>query len=119
MYQRPRTKTTLSSKALNENGRPNKDLRRQKKSERLCLHQTSSVRDAKGSVLRRGKKGHKKRPRRSLHNAQGKNPSGRHKHCNHIYTQHRNTQIYKQNFRGLQEKIDSNVVYITTILLSI
>ena len=102
--QRTATMTTLSSKALNENGRPNKDLRRQKKSERLCLHQTSSVRDAKGSVLRRGKKDHKKRPRRSLHNAQGKNPSGRHKHCKHICTLNRSTQIHKENLGGLQER---------------
>ena len=50
------------------------------------------------------KKGHKERPRRSLHNTQGKNPSRRHKHCKHIYTQHRSTQIYKENLGGLQER---------------
>ena len=37
----------------------------------------------------------KKRPRRSLHNAQGKNPSKRHKYCKYIHTQHSSTQIYK------------------------
>ena len=41
------------------------------------------------------KKGHKERPRRSLHNIQRKNPSKRHKHCKYIWTQHRNTQIHK------------------------
>ena len=30
------------------------------------------------------KKGHKERPRRSLHNAQRKNPPRRHKHCKYI-----------------------------------
>ena len=54
------------------------------------------------------KKGHKERPRRSLHNTQGKNPSRRHKHCKYIYTQH-STQIYKENLRGLQD-IDSNTL---------
>ena len=39
------------------------------------------------------KKSHKKRPRRSLHNTQGKNPSRRHKHCKYICTKHRSTQI--------------------------
>ena len=48
-------------------------------------------------------KGHKKRPRRSLHNIQGKNPSRRHKHCKHICIQHRSTQIHKENLGGLQE----------------
>ena len=43
-------------------------------------------------------KGHKKRPRRTLHNTQGKNPS-RHKH----YT-HRSTQIRMENFEGLKER---------------
>ena len=49
------------------------------------------------------KKGHKKRPRRSLHNTQWKNPPRRHKHCKYICTQHRNTQIRKENLGGLQE----------------
>ena len=48
------------------------------------------------------KKGHKKRPRRSLHNTQGKNPSRRHKHCKYIGTQHRSPQIHKENLGGLQ-----------------
>ena len=47
---------------------------------------------------------HKKRPRRSLHNTQRKNPPGRHKHCKYICTQHRSTQIHKENLGGLQEK---------------
>ena len=54
--QRPATKTTLPSKALNQDRRPNKELPRQKKSKRIQLHQTSSARDAKGTALRKGRK---------------------------------------------------------------
>ena len=50
------------------------------------------------------KKGHKKRHRKTLHNTQGKNPSRRHKHYKRICTQHRSTQIYKDNLGGLQER---------------
>ena len=50
------------------------------------------------------KKGHKKRRRKSLHNTQRKNPPRRHKHCKHICTQHRSTQIHKENLGGLQER---------------
>ena len=58
------------------------------------------------------KKGHKERPRRSLHNTQGKNPPRRQKHCKYICTQHRNTQIHKENFAGLQKDIDSNTIIV-------
>ena len=50
------------------------------------------------------KKGHKERPRRSLHNTQRKNPPRRHKHCKYICTKERSTQIYKQNLGGFQER---------------
>ena len=50
------------------------------------------------------KKGHKERPRRSLHNTHRKNPPRRHKHCKYICTQHRITQIHKENLGGLQER---------------
>ena len=50
------------------------------------------------------KRGHKKRQRRSLHNTQGKNPGRRHKHCKYICTQHRSTQIHKENLEGHQER---------------
>ena len=50
------------------------------------------------------KKGHKERPRRSLHNIQRKNLTRRHKHCKYICTQHRSTQIHKENLGGLQER---------------
>ena len=50
------------------------------------------------------KKGHKERPRRSLHNTPRKNPPRRHKHCKYICTQHRSTHIYKENLGGLQER---------------
>ena len=50
------------------------------------------------------KNGHKERPRRSPHNTQRKNPPRRHKHCKYICTQHRSTQIHKENLGGLQER---------------
>ena len=55
--QRPATKATLPSKALNQDRRPNKEIPRQKKSKRIHLHQTSSSKDAKGTALRKGRKG--------------------------------------------------------------
>ena len=58
------------------------------------------------------KKGHKERPRRSLHNTQRENPRGRHKHCKYICTQHRSTQIHKENLRGVQKDIDSNTIRV-------
>ena len=54
--QRPATKTTLPSKALNQDERPNKEFPRQRKSKRIYLHQTSSARDAKGAAIRKGRK---------------------------------------------------------------
>ena len=54
--QRPATKATLTSIALNQDRRPNKELPRQKKSTRINLHQTSSARDAKGAAVRKGRK---------------------------------------------------------------
>ena len=54
--QRPATKATLSSKALNPDRKPKKELPREKKSKRIYLHQTSSARDAKGTALRKGRK---------------------------------------------------------------
>ena len=50
------------------------------------------------------KKGHKERPRRSLHNTKGKNPPRRPKLCKYICAQHRSTQIHKENLEGLQER---------------
>ena len=54
--QRPETKTTLPSKALNQDRRPNKEFPRQKKSKTIHLHQTTTARDAKGTALRKGRK---------------------------------------------------------------
>ena len=59
--QGPETKTTLSSKALNQDRMPNKELPRQKKSKRIHLHQISSARDAKGTALRKGRKRERER----------------------------------------------------------
>ena len=41
--QKPATKTTLPSKALNQDRRPNKEFPRQKKSKRIHFHQTLSL----------------------------------------------------------------------------
>ena len=60
-YQRPATKTTLPSKALNQDRRPNKEFPRQKKSKRIHLQQTSSARDAKGTALRKARKRERER----------------------------------------------------------
>ena len=51
------------------------------------------------------KKGHKARPIRSLHNAQRKNKPRRHKHCKYICSQHRSTQIHKENLWRTSRKI--------------
>ena len=59
--QRPATKTTLPSKALNPDRRPNKEFPRQKKSKRIHFHQPSSARDAKGTALRKGRKRERER----------------------------------------------------------
>ena len=57
-------------------------------------------------------KGHKKRPRGTLHNTQGKNPSRRHQHYDHICTQNRSTQIYKENLTGFKKDIHSNTLIL-------
>ena len=57
--QRPATKTTLPTKVLNQDRRPNKEFPRQKKSKRIYLHQTSSAGDAKGAAIRKGRKSEK------------------------------------------------------------
>ena len=54
--QRPPTKITLPRKALNQDRRANKEFPRQKKSERIHFHQTSTARYAKGTALRTGEK---------------------------------------------------------------
>ena len=50
------------------------------------------------------KKGHKNRPRSSLHNAQGKNQSRRHKHYKHICTQYSITQVHMENLGRIEER---------------
>ena len=59
--QRPATKTTSPSEALNQDRRPNKEFPRQKKSKRINFHQTSSARDAKQTALRKGRKRERER----------------------------------------------------------
>ena len=56
-------------------------------------------------------KGHKKRSRRRLHNTQEKNPSRRHKHYKNICTQHKSTQIHKENLGELQERCRKQHTY--------
>ena len=72
-----------------------KEMDREKKSRGSNTHITQN---------RLPKKGHKERPRRSLHNTQRKNPPRRHKLWKYICTQHRSTQIHKENLGGLQER---------------
>ena len=50
------------------------------------------------------KKGHKETPIKLFHNTQRKNRPRRHKNCKYICTQHRSTEIHKQNLGGLQER---------------
>ena len=50
------------------------------------------------------KKGHKQTHRKSHHNCQRENITRRHKHCKYICTQHRSTQIHKENLGGFQER---------------
>ena len=57
------------------------------------------------------KKVHKEIPRRPLQNTQRKNPLRRHKHCKYICTQHRSTQIHKENLRGLQKRYVQQHIY--------
>ena len=59
--QRPATKATFPSKALNQDRKPNKEFPRQKKSKRIHFHQTSSARDVKGTALRKGRKRERER----------------------------------------------------------
>ena len=54
--QRPATKATLPSMALNQDKRPNKEFTRQKTATRIYHHQNSIARYAKGTTLRRGGK---------------------------------------------------------------
>ena len=54
--QRPESKATAPSKALDQDRRPNKELFRKKKSKGIHLHQTISARDVKGTALRKGRK---------------------------------------------------------------
>ena len=51
---------------------------------------------------------HKKRPRRSLHNTQRKNPPRRH----YICTQHRSTQIHKKILEDFKKDIESNTIVV-------
>ena len=59
--QRPATKATLPSKALNQDRRPNKVLPRQKKFKRIHIHETRCTSDAKGTALRKGRERERER----------------------------------------------------------
>ena len=87
-----------------------KDLHRLKvKGWKQIFQENGQAKKSRGSNThirqnRLPKKGHKERPRRSLHNTQRKNPPRRHKYCKYICTQHRSTQIHTENLGGLQER---------------
>ena len=58
------------------------------------------------------KKGHKKRPRRSLHNTQGKNPSRRHKYYKHVCTQQGAPKYIRKILENFKKDIDSNTIRV-------
>ena len=59
--QRPATKTTLPSKALNQERRTSKKFPRQMKSKRIHVNKTSSARDPKGTALKKRRKRERER----------------------------------------------------------
>ena len=59
------------------------------------------------------KKGHKERPRRSVHNTQRKNPPRRHKHCKYIYEPNIGAPKYiKKILEDFMKDIDSNTILV-------
>ena len=48
-----------------------------------------------------------------LYNTQGNNPSGTYNSYKHICTQHRSTQISKENLEGFKKDIESNTLILT------
>ena len=92
---------------LHETHLRTKDLHRLKVKGWKQIFQANGQEKKAGVAIRQNrlpKKGHKERPRRSLHNTQRKNPPRRHKHCKYICTQHRSAQIHYENLGGLQER---------------
>ena len=63
----------------------------------------SDKKDFKTKAIKRDQEGH--------FTTQGKNPSRRHKHYKYICTQHRSTQIHKENIGGLQERYRQQHTY--------
>ena len=58
------------------------------------------------------KKGHKKRPRRSLHNTQRKNPPRRHKHYKYICSNIGAPKYIKKILEDFKKDIDSNTIIV-------
>ena len=58
------------------------------------------------------RKGHRERPRSSLHNTQRKNPPRRHKHYKYICTQHGATKYIKKILEDFKKDIDSNTIIV-------
>ena len=56
------------------------------------------------------KKGHKDRPRRSLHNTQRKNPPRRHKHCKYICSHIGAIKYIQKILEDFKKDIDSNTI---------
>ena len=57
-------------------------------------------------------KGHKKRPRRTIHNTQGKIPSGRHKHINIYAPNMRASKHIRTILEDLKKDRDSNTLIV-------
>ena len=58
------------------------------------------------------KKGHKDKPRRSLHNTQRKNPPRRHKHCKYIAPNIGAPKYIKKILEDFKKDIDSNTIIV-------
>ena len=69
-------------------------------------------RDSKTHITqnRLQEKGHKERPRWSLHNTQRKNPPRRHNHCKYICTQQGAPKYIKKILEDVKKDIDSNTI---------
>ena len=106
MHERSRPTHMLTKRDSPQNKRP-----MQSESEGLKTFQANGQEKTARVVIlisdkidfKKKKKAHKKRHTRPLHNTQGKNPAKRHKHCKYICTQHRSTQIHKENLQRCQE----------------
>ena len=95
-----------------------KDLHRLKvKGWKQIFHANRTGKKSQGSNThtrqnRLQKKSHKKRPRRALHNTQGKNPPRRHEHCKYIAPNIGAPKYIKKILEDFKKDIDSNRIIV-------